>query len=65
MTRPRPYISRIEPYYWMDGSTRIDGIALRHGPRIIAHLKPEEALELSNRLVDLTEELEGRHDPAQ
>lgn len=62
----RPYLSKVHTWYWKDQhGNSTPGVILRRGDKIVAHLKPEEALELSNRLVDLTEELEGRHDPAQ
>lgn len=52
----RPYISLTRPYRWLhqDG-TETAGIALMAGPRVLAHLTPDEALNLSNQLVDLAE----------
>lgn len=57
----RPYLSRVHIRAWHDkdhGTT--PGIALQQGHRIAAHLTPEEAIELSNQLVDLVEELEAQ-----
>lgn len=60
MTRPRPYISKVHPWEWRHpNSDPTPGVALRQGPRIVAHLTPAEAIDLANRLVDLTEAMEG------
>lgn len=55
----RPYLSKVHHWHWKDrhGNTT-PGIVLRHGPRIVAHLTPGEAIQLSNRLVDLVETME-------
>lgn len=55
----RPYISKVYSRPWIDdqGNTT-PGIALRRGRYVVAHLTGAEAIELANRLVDLTEELQ-------
>lgn len=55
----RPYLSKVQPWHWKDqhGNTT-PGIALRKGNYIAAHLTAAEAIQLSNRLVDLAERLE-------
>lgn len=55
----RPYISKVYSRPWADdqGNTT-PGIALRQGRYMVAHLTGAEAIELANRLVDLTEELQ-------
>lgn len=56
----RPYISRIKiaPWKHRDG-TATPGIALRKGKHVTAHLTAQEAIELSNQLTDLAEQMEG------
>lgn len=56
----RPYLSKIQPWHWKDqhGNTT-PGILLRKGHRIVAHLTPGEAIQLSNQLVDLVETMEA------
>lgn len=55
----RPYLSKVHSWEWRDkDGNATPGIVLRRGPRIVAHLTPGEAIQLSNRLVDLAERLE-------
>ena len=55
----RPYLSKVQPWYWKDQhGNSTPGIALRKGPHIAAHLTAAEAIQLSNRLVDIAERLE-------
>ena len=54
----RPYISQLCPRDWHapDGTT-VNGIGLMAGRKLLAHLTPDEALKLSDRLVDLAERI--------
>ncbi|MDR6623047.1 hypothetical protein [Sinomonas atrocyanea] len=56
----RPFIGKVRRYVWRthEGACT-DGIGLMSGPRILAHLTPDEALALSNELTDLAETLEA------
>lgn len=56
----RPYLSKVHSWEWRDkDGNATPGIALRKGNYIVAHLTPGEAIDLSNRLVDLAERLEA------
>jgi len=62
----RPYLSKVHSWQWRDQhGNATPGIALRKGQHIAAHLTPAEAIDLANRLVDLTEELEAQHVPTR
>lgn len=55
----RPHLSKVQRWYWKDRhGNSTPGIVLRQGHRIVAHLTPGEAIQLSNRLVDLVETME-------
>ena len=55
MTTPsdRPYFSHARIYAW-NGTL---GIAVHKGADVVAHLTVDEAIELSNNLVDLAERI--------
>lgn len=57
MTR-RPFLE-IRRYTWKakDG-TETPGVALKFGNQIKAHLTPEEAIRMADKLVDLSEQTE-------
>jgi hypothetical protein len=62
----RPYFNKVIPHTWTrDGEPPTPGIALIGLGGYSAHLTPAEALELSNRLVDLAEALESHKGPTQ
>ena len=50
---PRPYFSHARIYAW-NGTL---GISIHKGADVVAHLTPDEAIELSNNLVDLAERI--------
>lgn len=53
MTR-RPYLTA-RPYTWKSKDTETPGIGLMYGGQIRAHLTPEEARTLADRLHDLVD----------
>lgn len=55
MTTPpdRPYFSHARIYAW-DNTI---GISIHKGAEVVAHLTPDEAIQLSNQLVDLAERI--------
>ena len=56
----RPHLSKVHSWEWRDkDGNATPGIVLKHGNRIVAHLTPVEAIQLSNRLVDLVETMEA------
>lgn len=60
----RPHLSKVQRWYWKDQhGNSTPGIILRKGPHIAAHLTPAEAIDLSNRLVDLAEKMEMEATP--
>ena len=50
---PRPFFSHARIYAW-NGTL---GIAVHKGADVVAHLTVDEAIELSNKLVDLAERI--------
>ena len=54
----RPYFSHARIYAW-NGTL---GIAFHKGADVVAHLTADEAIELSNRLVDLAERIKPSAD---
>lgn len=51
----RPYLTRVQVRPWKAGRVTTPGIALKKGPKVVAHLTGAEALALADRLVDLVE----------
>lgn len=49
----RPYLTRVHVRPWKAGRVTTPGIALKKGPKVVAHLTGAEAL--ADRLVDLVE----------
>lgn len=60
MNRRRPFLSKVIPHTWSrHGEPGVDGIAIIGLGGLSAHLTPAEALDLADRLVDLSEQLEA------
>lgn len=60
MTTPakRPYFSHVRLNNWTnEDHTKTLGIAVHKGADVVAHLTPDEAIQLSNQLVDLAERI--------
>lgn len=54
----RPYFSHLRLNNWTnDDLTKTLGIAFHKGADVVAHLTADEAIELSNNLVDLAERI--------
>jgi hypothetical protein len=63
MTTPskRPYFSHVRLNKWTnEDHTKTLGIAVHKGPKVVAHLTADEAIELSNNLVDLAERIQDQ-----
>jgi len=51
--------ARARTYTWLDrDGTRTRGVALKHRDKILAHMTPEEARALADRLHDLADRLD-------
>ena len=54
----RPYFSHARINTWTNEDlTQTAGISIHKGADVVAHLTPDEAIELSNKLVDLAERI--------
>lgn len=66
--RPAGYRPYAVPrrWTWTDGNgNRTHGIGLMHGQTCIAHLTPDEAIKLADRLVDMAERLTPKNNPKE
>lgn len=51
----RKTINRVRQWAWRTGDYETPGIGLFYDRRLVAHLTPDEALDLANNIVDTLE----------